>query len=240
MITLVMALQLVESSAASPPAQTRRLVEQLDEELESLADQTATLESHYSQQEEILNSGALVDAATLSSQQTDLNDRRQQVNSDLDRLADQQEQVEARRTKIESQKQARSTETDEIEQLQQQISEAQNDLEDMETGNRVFFNPVPGSSKTPWLVQFGEGQILAAEIGKTAPPQSFTDATGFLSWAQKQPKAKVQFVLLVKPNAIEDYHISFNTLKKAGFGVGVDVLTQDQEAVDLTSGAGKP
>lgn len=240
MITLVMALRLVESSAAAPPTQTKRLVEQLDVELESLADESAQLEEQLRQQQEILDSGALVDAATLANQQADLDDRQKRLRSDMTRLQQQQQQVEDRKKKIESVQQARSSETQEIQQLKQQIASATSELEEMETGNRVFFNPAPGSKRTPWLVQFSEGEILAGQMGKSVPPQSFTTPTGFLQWARQQPSGSVQFILLVKPDAIDEFHASFEELKKDGYSVGIDILTKDEQAIDPTSGAGAP
>jgi hypothetical protein len=240
LLTLVLALRLVESSAAAPPAQTKRLVEQLGVELESMVDETTQLEGQLRQQQKILDSGALVDTATLANHQADLDDRQKRLRSNMSRLQQQQQQVEDRKKKIELVQQSRSSETQEIQDLQQQITRASSELEEMQTENRVFFNPAPGSNRTPWLVQFDDGEILAAEMGKSALPQSFKTPAAFLQWSRQQSKGSVLFILLVKPDAIEDYHVSFDTLKKEGYSVGIDVLTKDQHAINATSGAGAP
>lgn len=117
MITLVMALRLVESSASAPPAQTKKLVEQLESELESIADQVGMLEDQFQQQKDILDSGALVDVSTLQNQQTDLEDRQQQVNSDLTDLMAQQQLVDSRQQRMEAKATSRSGEVTEIAEL---------------------------------------------------------------------------------------------------------------------------
>jgi chromosome segregation ATPase len=108
MITLVMALRLVQTSAASAPVQTRKLVEQLDAELANIAEQTEVLADQFEQQQDVLNSGALVDAATLQSQQNDLDNRQQQARSDVAQLSEQHQQISSRQQKLAAEVQARS------------------------------------------------------------------------------------------------------------------------------------
>ena len=240
MITLVMALRLVQTSAASAPAQTRKLIEQLDTELTDIAAQTEVLSDQFDQQQDVLNSGALVDAATLQSQQNDLDDRRKRARSDVAQLSEQHQQVSSRQQKLATEVHARSSEVREIDDLRKRLAEAESSLEEIRTSNRVLFNPAPGSNRTPWLVEFDGGNILAAEMGKSGTPQSFSTVTAFLAWAKRQSRAGVQFVLLVKPDSIENYHEAFIDLRQSGFTVGVDVLTQDQQAISTNSGAGTP
>lgn len=240
MITLVMALRLVQTSAASASAQTRKLVEQLDAELTDIAAQTEVLSDQFEQQQDVLNSGALVDAATLQSQQNDLDNRQQQARSDVAQLSEQHQQISSRQQKVAAEVQARSSEVTEIGDLQQRLADAESSLKEIRTDNRVIFNPAPGSNRTPWLVEFDGRNILAAEMGKSGVPQSFSDVSAFLVWAKRQPQARVQFVLLVKPDSIENFQQASFDLRRSGFTVGVDVLTQDQQAISTNSGAGTP
>ena len=78
---------------------------------------------------------------------------------------------------------------------------------------------------------------LAIKPGKPFASGKVRD-TQFFGLPGNPVSAFVTFVLLVKPDGIENYAYARQILQQAGFDAGYDVLPADQQAIDLETGAG--
>lgn len=242
LITLLLALDLAERSEASPQSQTPKVVNQLAVEQTQLDAQLAELESEVESQTEMLNSGALIDVASMQSHMESSKDRAQQLNRERQRLSVLETRAIQQQQELEERQQQRAPEKDEIRQLQERLDDAQQQMAEMKSSNRVFYNATVGSGRTPWLVEMGHRKIIVAPATTTAgtTPQTFTSPTAFLAWSAQQSSSTMHLIILLKPDAVEEYDKTIEGLRAKGFSVGLDVLKSDQQAIDPQRGAGQP
>ena len=240
LLTLMLILDLAQRSEASPRTQTPKIVEQLSAEQQQLDGQLEQLEDQIRLQTELLNSGALINADSLRSHVEIAKDRSQQLDREIEHLSEQQTRTVAQQQQLERRQQERAHEQDESRKLHEQIERVQQQLAEMQNSNRVFYNATGGSGRTPWLVEISQQQILAAQAGVIGPPQTFISRSEFLAWARQQSASSIQFVLLLKPDAVDEYDRIVKGLTDSGFAFGFDALRGDQNVIHPQTGAGGP
>lgn len=242
LITLLLALDLAERIEASPQSQAPKVVDQLAVEQTQLEAQLAELESEVQSQTEMLNSGALIDVASMQSHIESSQNRVQQLNREQQRLSVLESRAIQQQRELEDRQQQRTPEKDEIRQLQERLDDAQQQMSEMKSSNRVFYNATVGSGRTPWLVEMGHQRIIVAPAATTrgATPQIFTSPAALLAWSAQQSSSTIHLIILLKPDAVEEYDKTIEGLRAKGFSVGLDVLKTDQQAIDPQKGAGQP
>ncbi len=106
---------------------------------------------------------------------------------------------------------------------------------------RVFYEPAPGLSKTPVLVQCSDKGVEAKVLGRTPEVRSFiqpgsrdhrASLSAFLAWARSLDKNRMAFFALVKPSAAPyaDKEV-IGKLRAAGFDVGYDPFDEEKTAI---------
>lgn len=239
--TLLLALELAEHMEASPRVQSPKVVDQLAVEQSALDAQLAELEAELHDQIELLNSGAIIDAASLKVHVEHSQSRTEQLNREQQRLSELATRAETQKRELETKQQHRQPEKDEIQRLKEDLDSTQKKLTELQNSNRVFYNPTVGSGRTPWLVEMSHSRIVVAPAKGGGTPHTFTSTTEFLAWAGQQPAARIHLIILLKPDAVEDYDKVIDTLREQmKITVGLDVLKADQQAIDPQKGAGQP
>ncbi len=229
LVTLILALELLQRKEKSPPKRTAQVTEQV---LATVAKNNATMERLSEQLKEMQDETAKAapyDIDRVGRQLEALGKLNDQLDRELNGLEKQRSDV------AQAAREAASTET--IEELVNKAKEKLEQLQELKDRNRVIFNPAAGQTKTPWLVEIDGKDFKVAKVGELAKPAVFSSFNRFKTWAQARDKRSEYFVLLVKPEGIAAFDGARNALKQSGFDVGYDLLAADQTAIHPETGA---
>ena len=226
--------------------QSRATVEAIESALESVSE-LETIASQNKARIEKLRSVIAQGSADMSEVsgfdlrgvEQDVSDMRQidsRLAAELQQIEQQMQEAAEKRENAE--REAQGIDPEDLERMLQAIEVKKQQLQDMQ--NRIIFNPSQGDSKTPWLVEVSADGFVVAEAGVTAAPTTLATATEFRQWARQRNKNSEYFVLLVKPDGIENFQQSQPALQQSGFDIGYDLLQADQIAIDPVIGASAP
>jgi cell division protein FtsB len=234
LITMTLALDLVQKATSSPRSATPAIAEQVEVAVKES-------EQEISRLEQILGAGVgsiHIDAETARKQLKDLERARKELDQQNASLSSEVNAASARKQAVDEQAQSVSPEA--LQQLQAEVVASRDQIRKLKESNRVVFNRPAGTSKTSWLVQLDKDSVLVAESGKNAAPLEFSTPEEFLGWAGGQDADSMYFVVLIKPSGIERFGPIRETLQSDGFDLGYDLLSADQTAIDPETGAGTP
>jgi len=234
LITMMMALELVQNAVSAPSAVTPAIAEEVEAALEENLDEIKRLERILSE-----GAGAIsVDAETARQRLEEMQRAREELERQNASLAAELNAAASRENSVKEE--ARDVSPETLGKLQKELAAVQKQIQEMKESNRVIFNRPEGTSKTPWLVQIEGNRILVAESEKSGSPKSFSTTEEFLGWAGTQSASSIYFVMLIKPAGVERFVPIRETLQSDGFDLGYDLLSSDQTAIDPETGAGIP
>jgi hypothetical protein len=240
LITLLLAIKLVERTEASPASTTSRVVETVAQQLKTMAEEIEELEAQLNRNQMILDGGALVSAEVLTNETQHIEDRSKQAHRDIEVASEQLNKTVQQGVNLRKEQEARKAELAETPKLVEDAIKKGEALKKLKSGKRVIYNTPESAGKTVWFVQLSASKVLAAKAGVTSTPESFTDFKGFETWAKSQSSAGISFVLLVKADVAAEFDGLNEFLQGEGFAVGFDLLADDQFAIDPVLGAGIP
>jgi hypothetical protein len=137
---------------------------------------------------------------------------------------------------LESETQLRELQ-DRISQEEDSIQEAAKRLKEIKATDRVVYN-FRNNSRQPWLVQIAADTIVASKIQTKEAPQQFRTSFEFNKFAVNLPKTEQYFVLILKPSGIGNYDTISSYLRQNKCDIGVELIGENQTAVDPLKGAG--
>ena len=239
-ITMLLALELLERTDASPPRATAAISKDLKQSIEAADREIDELEQRLKKKEERLAGAASVSPTQLRRQIGDLEDANRRLRNRISQSRQRDQQTQDRVAKVQQQQQQETSRQRQqrLADLLQQASRKRQQLKKLRKSNRVIFNPAPGNPKTPWLVEISDRRLIVAESGVVARPRLFADVATFLDWARQQDSQSAYFVLLLKPDGIEPFREAKAGLDKAGFDIGFDLLSVGQTVIDPETGGG--
>ena len=123
-----------------------------------------------------------------------------------------------------------------LEKTTKQIEAIKRQLAALNKTGRLKFN-FRNTTRAPWLVEITGNQILAAKVNTIGKPRQFKTTRSFKAFADNVPKSQQYFVLLVKPSGVTNYEDIRVHLESEKADIGVDVIAEDQSAIDLEKGA---
>jgi vacuolar-type H+-ATPase subunit I/STV1 len=237
LITMMMAVELVQNiqrTASAPQEHKSSAVERtLRSALEENTQEIVRLERLLEETTTIR-----FDADALRRRLANLSAATSEIEKQTTRIEVTQREIDQRRAELAEKSKDLSAE--DIEALAEEQRKIAQQIVAMRQSNRIIYNRPEGAAKSPWLVELNGDRILVAEMGASGPPQSFSNAAEFLTWAGRQNAGALYFVILVKPESIETFDLLQQELQDRQFEVGFDLLTADQTAIDPATGADKP
>ena len=250
LVTLILALEVIQKREGSPDNRTRQLTEDLDAAVKQAAATQATvmatqaeidrLRTALTETDSNLRETVKVDQTQVSRKLQDLAELNKLLAEELAQSKRQVEESEKASDAINQEKESRESDNQSLEQINATVQKKIEELRKMRAANRVIFNQSSSSAKTPWLVELNADTILAAEMGKKGKPQTFKSPGAFTAWAVKRNRSSEYFVLLIKPTTISHFVAIRERLQQIGFDVGFDLLKADQTAIDPELGAAAP
>ena len=156
-------------------------------------------------------------------------------NSDLETMGKEKERV------VQSKRAALDEEPDEdpsgeeLLQLAASIEGLEAIVHELKNSKRIVYN-FRKTSRTPWLVQIDDGQLIAAMAGSDKA-KKFTSAAQFLRFAKTLPRKQKYVVMIVRPDGIANFRKVKEKLAETGFDLGTELISDTVVAVDLIKGA---
>lgn len=238
LVTLFLALELVQRKEGSPPEQTKKITEDIHTTMVQNQAEAAELEKRQRELSALLNEMAAYDTAAVRREIANL----QAANKKLQEEAEEQarERDDADRRKKQAEAEATRIEQDrrDLDEILKKTRTKQAQLDKLKQSKRLFFNASEGAGKTPWLVELTEDHITVAQVGSVAAPRQFETTDQLVAWAKQRNRNSEYFVLLVKPDGIEKYVEVYPALRQGlKFDIGFDLLTEEQTAIDPETGA---
>jgi multidrug resistance efflux pump len=237
LITLVLALELLQRKESAPAAKTAQVTDDIRKTIDENKLAIQQLKLQLEQSMRLVEEFASIDITRVNVELTDLKQRNESLRREIAKLESEQQDAKERLEEARSKKQDRSSDPKTLEDLLRQLEEAAKQLARLKKSNRVIFNPSEGQSKSPWLVEIADNGLKVAKIGVSAAPATFDTVDQFKTWAAARRPSAEYFVLLVKPSGIDSFANVRTVLKDMSFDLGYDLLTEDQNAIDLEIGA---
>lgn len=240
LLTLLMAVELIQRVTASPPQQTAAQVVTSGLTLEQMRSEADSLRRGMRSADSLPAGLPSLDLERLRRERMDLdasNERlRREADAAGDDLGKKQRRLAATETDSNTQRQQ---DEKELAELEQRIDDDTKELEEMQSTNRLYFNRGK-ESKRVWIVELAGPALIAAELGVQAKPHQFASVDAFTRWTQTLSPSTFAFYLIVKPKGVPFLDDCKEALRQKSFDVGFNVAAGDQQVIDPGSGASSP
>ena len=240
LLMLLLAVELTQRRPSSPADSSNRIAAEIEAAIDEAQAEIARLTT-------LLSSlGAEAETAvgyTLFSAQeerTATDDQIETLEIKLEQLGRQRALAENQLQEMEAKRGARARDADRLEIIEHETAGAEQEFEDLQTGNRVLYNTDSTDGQKVYLVELFPNEILVAAAGERARPQRFTDGRAtdeFLAWAITQSNTAARFMLIVHPGSTEAFGQIRERLDSSNFTIGFDLLPDGKNAIDPERGA---
>jgi hypothetical protein len=240
LLTLLLAVELIQRIVSSAPQQTMVQITASTKSIEELRAEIALLQSRLDASGEMTDELPSFDRDTLRRTRIELEQSNERLEREIaslnDRLQDKRRQVSAAEAaSVNEQKQG----TEELARLEQTTAAVKEQLDSINSSNRVFFRKEKGGKET-WIVELAVTRIQSAKIGVVAKPLEFNGIAPFERWLKAMSPASTALYIIVKPGSEELFEEAKEAVRRNGYDVGYHVMPADQQVIDPTSGAGAP
>jgi hypothetical protein len=231
---LLLAVELVTRTATNASTSVvQEAAEEIDSRLQAIRTDVAELQTELTS----LREQALAQAATVTADaefvasvaQTQL----ERLEAELAQMTAHVDERKRELAKLDARGFERRRDRQKLEALEAEIRQNDEQLEELRKSNRLFFNPVPGFSKRPWLVDLSAESItvgpMAGEEGSSPTVEHiFLSDADFLDFADRLSSESEYFIVLVRPSGVERFHVILDELRSRDFDLGFDVVAEDQ------------
>jgi hypothetical protein len=241
LVTMMMTLELLQRKVSAPAPQTAKIIDELRPAVDQGDQEIAKLQQQLARDEQTLRELAGIDQNQVRRAMDDLERLTRQLQSDVQTLRGEEAHADSRVRRSEAEKTQRASDAKTLQELTERVRKTQRQFEELKSSNRVIYNVSSSASKSAWLVQIGDDQLLTAPVGKPAAsvfsgsPEART--AEFLRWAASRDPKSEYFMLLVKPGGVASFRTLLQGLTSKGFQVGFDLIGASQMAVDPKTGA---
>lgn len=240
LITLMLALELMQRVHDAPPTQTSQQVDATQQTIIDMKQEVEALQQQLNASSEAIERLPSLDAATLAQLEDELDEDSTRLREDIDET---RKDLKEKQDKLAAAQQANSSdrtqEQTELEDLEQQIATAQEQLDEIDSEDRVFFTSgVQG--KTTWVVEVVATGFGVAKIGASAPPQRFSSVNAFGTWVASVDPATDALYLVVKPGGVSNFEQARQIIAAKNIQMGYQVVADSKAVLDPNNGAGKP
>lgn len=240
LVTLMLALELMNRVHQSPPAQTSQQADEVLASIEELKQAIETLRQRLNSSSQAAEDLPSLDANTLRDMAARLDDDSQRLQDETDQLAEerakkQRQAAQARR----KDSQDRAKEEQELADLDTRIADAEEELDEIENSNRMFFTSgVQG--KDTWIIEVTARGFTVARIGVKAAPKHYSSISALDKWLASLDADSNALYLVVKPGGVASFKQVQVAISSTGLDMGFQVVADSQTVLDPNSGAGAP
>lgn len=237
LITLLLAIELMERVERSPASQTLAMVEMLDTSIEDLEQEKLLLEQQ-------LKSTAIDTSDLPTTDPTELNQllntATEEVSYLKERKANAEDELRGRKVELAKQENSIKTknETKQLKEMKNQILAAERKLKKIKSQDQMFFK-TGTKDKSTWLVEVSQVGYLAAQLGETKAPIRLNTGSDFDGWLSGLSPSKDALYLMVKQSGSEGlFYSARESLMSKKIDFGYEVVDETRKVIDPIDGAG--
>ncbi|MFM7055998.1 MAG: hypothetical protein ACKO2P_03645 [Planctomycetota bacterium] len=238
LLTLLIALQITEQpvrsadEAADSRTELRKMLTDLQRDITQLEEQTQA-------NRQLLSSGALADQNLLTEQHQQALAAQQAAATELQRLRSSAAAAARSLADVTTAATRQQAKAERAQQrLRADLAAMKSSLQGLTDGTRVVYSQHRGTSETCWIVEVTDDRsIQAAPLGHSRKPLAFASIPDALRWIRREHRQGAEFLILLKPAAVEAADLLPGTLREEQIPHGYDLLGQNQTALDAERGA---
>ena len=232
LLTLLLTLELIESSEQSPAVQTTNHVDDIKKRLSEEQAELEELKSRINSDSDNLTTTASKDKDTLKKEIAELEAKLGGLYVDQDHLKKKRDNISKTKKKIETTKKTIKEMEQERKEIEEKIKQANKKLFQVSDGMMVLLEPRVGDNREPWVVEIFGGRILIVSAQNKMRKETFTSASRFKTWLRSKKPRDIYFYLLVHEDGTKDFRAIRDEVIANGFDFGVDLLLANQKAVE--------
>jgi hypothetical protein len=239
LLTLLLALELVENAQQSPAIQTTELVNDLQEQIAVASAELEDLKKRINASSTELSQSTTTDKDAIKLEIQELQKKIAEMNLNQDNLNKKKDNLTKTKKKLEVTKKSLKEMEAERKTLEDEIKKANERLFKIGDGVMVLVEPRKNDRRDPWTVEFFGSKIMVSSVGTTVRQDSFSKVSMFQNWLNNKKPREVYFYLLVHEDGIEHFRQVKVDLLNKGYDYGIDLLLPNQTAMDSQQGAPK-
>ena len=245
LITLVLALELIQRKLSPPVQQTRLVASQIRAAIADAETEINRLNAQLAAQTSRAQELAGFSEDTIRN---DLENTRQQVKSltaDVESLKEQQMAAAKELEKIQAERFAKKADEKKLADLESATNDLSQELNQVKQENKAYYNPRTADGRKVWLAQIGKGQVIVTPAGQDAPgvvlslSDSLFSDSEFSDWLDERSPQSDFIFLLVQPDGADAFQEGQTLLERKGFSIGFDLLGTGQSAVNVDNDPGE-
>lgn len=238
LITLILALELMDRVENSPAEQTEVVVELLDESVEELTAQKSELQAQLNNVTFDSSDLPTTDAASLKKIKSNLMQQVESLTSDISKIESKSTLQAATLAKLQSSPAIKVNES-KMKRASAETLIAEQKLKELKDNDRMFFRSGT-TGKTIWLVEVTDNGFLVAKLGVKAKPTRYTTTRRFRSWWKSLSSSGDALYVLTKPSGVESeiFDTAREELIAGDIAFGYGVIQESVEIIDPQEGAG--
>lgn len=240
LITLILALELMDRVENSPAEQTKIVVELLDDSIDDLKARKLELQTQIS--ELTFDSADLptTDIDALKRHKAGLSQRVNSLKADVRSLESQELRQNKELDKLQKSSAVEANQS-RLKKATAETMIAEQRLKKLESSDQMFFRSGT-TGKTIWLVEVTDNGFLVAKLGEQTKPKRYGTTYKFGSWWKGLASAEDALYVLTKPSGVasEYFEAAREQLLKGKISFGYTVIQESAEIIDPMNGAGGP
>ncbi len=238
LITLMMAVDLIQRHEKSPRVHTAQLSERLKDQLAQTLNAINQLKEKIElQNQETLPDGFL-DESILENKLSEIQDSRKRADNDSEEIIQVKLTTDHGLVELKKKEAEQQPDMEELEKVKKEVAQKTGKIKKLQQGKRLIYNPVKGASKTPWLVDVTDSTVTVARLGVVSTPQNFSNYLDFEQWISRLSPASNYCMVVLRPSSAKSYEKIFIMLDRQNLQYGYDAIGDKETVIDPQDGAG--
>jgi hypothetical protein len=240
MITLFLAVELVNRKENAPPRKTNEITNKIDDAVANTEADIKAMREELKHYQEKLQQIVNLNKPELDRQVQDIKRLTSDLGNELGKTEQELQEAKQRKDVAEAAQSQGKEDSKNIETLLRETAEMENKLREMKQANQRYFLPARGASKIPWLIEIRDRNILVAQAGKRAPPQQIQNVAQIRQFASQRDRNTEYFVIFLDQSSVDTFRQVRQILQQLQFDVGYDLLASNQTVINPQTGAVPP
>lgn len=232
LLTLLMALELVEKIETSPPVLTENLTVELKNQLEKINQDVIQLSKS-------VNEARDQTVAFTNTTQTELQNEIVSLEAELDALQVKSKEVKDTQIKLDKAKSEIDKAEESQDQMMAELARIEISIKDIKSrifkvneGMIVLLEPRAGDTREPWIIEVFADKILVVSTKNSKAVFTLKDVRALERWMRNRKSHRDYFFLLGHRQGFELLNQIKEMLASKSFDFGTDLLLDNQNAVE--------
>lgn len=232
LITITLAIILITTEKAIPVENRTEYHQDLQKEVESLAKQSDAIQAEL---EVVANKNAGLSRLNGKELKREVEYAVQAVkvaNAKIEELKKKQtilgkawSEQESRDEQLSTALRKRSSKD------QQELNDIKQEISDMRTRDRFYFNLPDDINKRAWLVQISKSEVAVAPVDGKSGTKRYGSPAQFFKTLRQYPSKKNYFVLFAKPSGVLNFESIQAKLDLQSYDFGIDAIDENASIV---------